>query len=82
MKAPRQVNVHEAKTKLSQLLAEVEGGREIIVARNGKPVAKLVPFPAEDKKKGFRLGTLKGKIWMSPDFDAPLSDEELKGWGY
>ena len=82
MKAPKQVNVHEAKTKLSQLLAEVEGGREIVVARNGKPVAKLVPFPTEGNKKGFRLGTLKGQIWMSSDFDAPLSDEELKAWGY
>ena len=82
MKGPKQVNVHEAKTKLSQLLAEVEGGREIIVARNGKPVAKLIPFPTEGKKKGFRPGTLKGEIWMSPDFDAPLSDEELKAWGY
>ena len=79
MKAPKQVNVHEAKTKLSQLLAEVEGGREVIVARNGKPVAKLVPIP---QKKRLRLGMWKGKIWMSPDFDAPLSDEELKAWGY
>ena len=81
MKAPKQVNVHEAKTKLSQLLVEVEGGREIIVARNGTPVAKLVPFPAPAIKK-LQLGTLKGKIWMSPDFDAPLSEEELKAWGY
>lgn len=79
MKAPKQVNVHEAKTKLSQLLAEVEGGREIIVARNGTPVAKLVPIPA---KKRLRLGMWKGKIWMSDDFDAPLSPEELKAWGY
>lgn len=81
MKGPKQVNVHEAKTRLSQLLAEVESGREIVVARNGKPVAKLVPFQAETKKT-FRLGTWKGRIWMSPDFDAPLSKEELKGWGY
>ena len=82
MKGSRQVNVHEAKTKLSQLLAEVEGGWEIILARNGKPVARLVPFAAASEKKRFRLGTLKGQIWMSPDFDAPLSDEELKAWGY
>ena len=81
MKAPKQVNVHEAKTKLSQLLAEVEAGREIIVARNGKPVAWLVPFQPEAKKK-LRLGTWKGRIWMSPDFDAPLSPDELKAWGY
>lgn len=79
MKAPKQVNVHEAKTKLSQLLAEVEAGGEVIVARNGKPVAKLVPIP---QKKRLRLGMWKGKIWMSPDFDAPLSPEELKAWGY
>ncbi len=81
MKAPKQVNVHEAKTRLSQLLAEVERGGEVIVARNGKPVAKLVPFPAPAKKR-LRLGTWKGRIWMSPDFDAPLSEEELKEWGY
>lgn len=81
MKGSRQVNVHEAKTTLSRLLAEVEGGREIIVARNGKPVAKLVPIQLEPRKK-LTLGDLKGKIWMSPDFDAPLSDEELKAWGY
>ncbi len=79
MKGPKQVNVHEAKTKLSQLLAEVEAGGEVIVARNGKPVAKLVPIP---QKKRLRLGMWKGQIWMSPDFDAPLSPEELKAWGY
>ena len=79
MKGLKQVNVHEAKTTLSQLLAEVEGGAEVIVARNGKPVAKLVPIR---QKKRLRLGMWKGKIWMSPDFDAPLSDEELKAWGY
>ena len=59
----------------------VRKGGEVIVARNGKPVAKLVPFPAEVKKK-LRLGTWKGRIWMSPDFDAPLSPDELKAWGY
>jgi len=81
MKGSKQVNVHEAKTRLSQLLADVEGGWEIIVVRNGKPVAKLVPLTAP-VKGSFRLGSLKGKIWMSPDFDAPLSEEELKAWGY
>jgi prevent-host-death family protein len=79
MKGPKQVNVHEAKTRLSQLLAEVEAGGEIVVARNGKPVAKLVPIP---QKRRLRLGMWKGQIWMSPDFDAPLSPEELKAWGY
>ena len=81
MKGPIQVNVHEAKTQLSKLLAEVEKGREVVVARNGRPVAKLIPFPAPTTQR-LRVGTWKGKIWTSPDFDAPLSDEELKAWGY
>ena len=81
MRVPRQVNVHEAKTRLSQLIAEVELGREIVIARNGTPVAKLVPFPAPAKKR-LRIGTWKGRIWMSPDFDAPLSEAELKEWGF
>jgi prevent-host-death family protein len=81
MTGPRQVNVHEAKTRLSQLLAEVEGGREIVVARNGTPVAKLVPFPKPVHAR-LRVDTWKGKIRVSPDFDAPLSEEELKEWGF
>ena len=80
MAGPKQINVHEAKTQLSKLLAEVEKGREIVVARDGKPVAKLVPFVPAGKKK-LRTGDWRGKIWVSPDFDAPLSEEELKDWG-
>jgi prevent-host-death family protein len=81
VKGPRQVNVHEAKTRLSQLLAEVEGGQEIVVARNGTPVAKLVPFPKPARRR-LRVDTWKGRLGMSPDFDAPLSEDELKGWGF
>jgi len=44
-------------------------------------VAKLIPFP-KPAKKWLRLDAWKGKIWVSPDFDAPLSEEELKEWGY
>jgi len=80
VKGPRQVNVHEAKTRLSQLLAEVEGGQEIVVARNGIPVAKLVPFPKPASPR-LRVDTWKGRIKMSSDFDAPLSEDELKEWG-
>ena len=75
------VKIHAAKTQLSKLLAEVERGAEVIVARNGTPVAKLVPFPKPARKR-LRVGNWKGQIWMSPDFDAPLTDEELKDWGY
>lgn len=81
MKGPKQVNIHQAKTQLSKLLVEVERGREVVVARNGKPIAKLVPFPAPAKKR-LRTGDWKGRIWMSDDFDAPLSDGELKEWGF
>ena len=75
MKCPKTVNVHEAKTNLSRLLADVEKGNEVVVARNGKPVAKLIPFPKP--KKTLIMGDLKGKIWISPDFDAPLPDDIL-----
>ena len=79
MSASRQVNVHEAKTHLSKLLAEVEKGHEIVLARHGKPIAKLVPFPA--KKNRITFNTFKGRIWIAEDFDAPLPDELLDEWG-
>jgi len=70
----RQVNIHEAKTQLSRLLVEVEGGEEVVIARAGKPVARLVAEHGrrEPRKPGF----LKGKVWISDDFDEP--DEELE----
>ncbi len=69
----RRVNVHEAKTHLSRLLADVEDGEEIQIARAGKPVARLVPDPGarEPRTPGF----LKGRIWVADDFDEP--DEQL-----
>ena len=67
------INTHEAKTHLSQLLIRVEAGEEIIIARAGKPVARLVAV--RESKKQVRLGALKGQIWMAPDWNAP--DEEL-----
>ncbi len=62
-----QANIHEAKTHLSQLLAAVEAGQEVIIARNGKPVARLVPYRTEHKQR--RPGGLKGKIRIAADFD-------------
>jgi prevent-host-death family protein len=61
------VNVHEAKTQLSRLLQEVEDGEEVVIARNGTPVAKLVPHVAERKPR--EPGWAKGRMWMAPDFD-------------
>lgn len=75
MKVAKTVNVHEAKTNLSRLLAEVEKGKEIIVARNGKPVAKLIPLPGARKPRV--LGKARDKTWMSDDFNAPLPDDLL-----
>jgi prevent-host-death family protein len=67
-----QVNVHEAKTHFSELVARVERGEEIVIARAGTPVAKLVPLATLPKRP---LGLFKGQIWMSDDFDDPLPDE-------
>ena len=72
------VNVHEAKTYLSRLLAQVEAGEEVVIARNGKPIAQLVKIKPHGQRQP---GTLKGK-YVVPDsffFDA-LSEEELRLW--
>jgi prevent-host-death family protein len=62
------VGIHEAKTHLSKLLKRVEAGEEIVVARGGEPVAKLIAYSAPPKKPR-TPGSMKGKIWMAPDFD-------------
>ena len=69
------VNIHEAKTHLSRLLEQVAGGDEIIIAKAGKAIARLVPLDAAPKKR--RLGRLKGKLNVPDNFDAPLTDSEL-----
>jgi prevent-host-death family protein len=70
----KQVNVYEAKTQLSKLLEQVEAGEEIVIARHGRPVARLVPL---QRTPVHRVpGGWKGKVWMSPDFDEP--DPELE----
>jgi prevent-host-death family protein len=75
----RTVNVHEAKTHLSRLLERVESGEVIVIARSGKPVAKLVPMdPATAGKRP--LGLYKGQIWMSDDFDEPLPWQIFPGF--
>lgn len=74
------VNIHDAKTHLSSLIAEVEAGGEVVIARAGKPVARLVPARSAKKRTLTRrslAGSLKGKIWIGPDFDDPLPDEIL-----
>lgn len=62
----RQVNIHDAKTRLSALLIEVEAGEEIIIARANKPVARLVPYQPHTIRK---LGEAKGQVKINPGFD-------------
>jgi prevent-host-death family protein len=71
---PHQVNVHEAKTHLSKLLERVEAGEEIVLARAGKPVARLVP--ESPRREPREPGWAKGKISMREDFDD--RDEEIE----
>jgi prevent-host-death family protein len=67
---PVTVNMHEAKSQLSRLVARVQEGEEILIAKSGKPVARLMRL--EGKKAARRLGTAKGKVRIGKDFDAPV----------
>jgi prevent-host-death family protein len=69
------VNIHDAKTHLSRLVARVEAGEEIVLARGGRPVARLVPMSVRTQPR--RLGLLRGQIWIAPDFDAPEVNVEI-----
>ncbi len=71
----RSVNIHEAKTHLSRLVDEVAEGGEVIIARAGRAVARLVPLAPSPKGKV--LGLLEGRLQVPEDFDAPLPEEVL-----
>jgi prevent-host-death family protein len=71
------VNMHEAKTTLSKLVELVESGEEVIIARAGQPVARLIPATSPQRRT---LGAWKGRVWMADDFDAPLPPEQVRGW--
>lgn len=72
------VGMAEAKAKLSELIDKVERGEEVVIARYGKPVVRLVQVDERPKQRLF--GALKGQIWMAPDWDAPMTEEELSEW--
>lgn len=74
MAAMAEVNVHEAKTHLSRLLLRVAGGEEIVIARAGKPIARLVPI---EHKAQRTIGQDDGLFQVPDDFDAPLPDDVL-----
>jgi prevent-host-death family protein len=72
------VNIHEAKTHLSRLLAEVAAGEEIVIAKAGKPVARIVPVTGRRPERVLGIDT--GHVVIGDDFDAPLPDEMLAGF--
>ena len=69
------VNIHQAKTQLSKLIEAAEQGEEVIIARAGKPVVRLVPVGTARPRR--RPGSLEGQLLISEDFDAPLPDNIL-----
>jgi prevent-host-death family protein len=72
------INIHEAKTHLSRIVEDVAAGAEVIIAKAGRPVARLVPLESQAPRK--RLGLFRGAFTVPDDFDAPLSDETLAGF--
>jgi len=72
------VSIAEAKNRLSQLVRAAEGGEEVLITRNGRPVAQLVPAPA--KRRKVRLGGMRGQIRLLPGWDQPIDlDRFLEG---
>jgi prevent-host-death family protein len=72
------VNIHEAKTQLSKLIEQAQAGEEVVIAKAGKPVVRLVPVVRRGRPR--KPGALKGRIRIARDFNAPLPDEILKAF--
>jgi prevent-host-death family protein len=70
------VNIYEAKTRLSQLVAEAASGRDVVIARAGRPVARLTRLAGATRKR--RLGVLNGRFRIPDDFNRPLPDDVLR----
>ncbi len=73
------VTIHAAKTQLSQLLARVEDGEEIILARGKSPIARLVPYAPPVPRRQF--GAMRGQVEVDAAFFEPLPEEVLRDWG-
>ena len=67
------INIHEAKTQFSKLIEKVSDGEEVIIARSGEPIARLVPFSPAKRKLG-APGSMKGRIVAADGFDLPIDD--------
>jgi prevent-host-death family protein len=76
--SPQMVNIYEAKTQLSKLVDMAAGGTDIVIARAGKPIARLTTLKQE--KRPVVYGLLEGQGWIADDFDDPLPDEILAGF--
>lgn len=74
----RQINIHEAKTHLSQLVEDAARGDQIIIAKAGRPMARLVAL--DDDGTPRPRGLLKGQIWIADDFDTPLPEDILQSF--
>jgi prevent-host-death family protein len=72
------VNIHQAKTELSKLVERAEAGEEVIIARAGRPAAKLVPLTRVRGRR--RLGLLDGKFKIPDDFNEPLPESVLRSF--
>ena len=72
------INIHDAKTRFSKIINQVLKGDEIIIARDGKPLIRLVPYT--EKPEIRKSGQFKGIIEISDDFNAPLPDDILKSF--
>jgi len=70
------VNIHEAKTNLSRLLRRVSAGEEIVIAKAGRPIARLVPVMQKPARRV--PGSAAGQVIIVPDFDAPLPEDILR----
>ena len=75
----KQINLHAAKTTLSRLVDEAVGGEEIVIAKAGRPMVRLVPVVHGSRRAGF--GADKGRIRVRKDFDAPLPPAVLRAFG-
>jgi prevent-host-death family protein len=69
------VNIYQAKTQLSKLVDLASSGTDVVIARAGKPIARLTSLKKE--KRVINFGALEGKGWIADDFDAPLPDDVL-----
>ncbi|MBE7422682.1 MAG: type II toxin-antitoxin system Phd/YefM family antitoxin [Zoogloeaceae bacterium] len=67
------VNIHDAKTRLSKLLEQVQSGEDVVIAKAGTPIARLIPY-AQAKRRIAPPGGMAGEIWIADDFDAPIDD--------